>query len=170
MPTIDEACEHSELLNALISRQSLLSTNRMQYIVYAAALATQNQKVLQSIQQLVGNVTQQQHRDIHHAVVRMAASNAYYMAIQSVNLECNTNNAMQLAPLKELDVEDITSYYYACIAACLVNKGYGCLKNHITLLRSCDESDDSINTALRLTASVLTMCQSSFNNDYFLNN
>ena len=77
---------------------------------------------------------------------------------------------MQLAPLKELDVEDITSYYYACIAACLVNKGYSCLNNHISLLRSCNESDDSINMALRLAASVLTMCQSSFNTDYFLDN
>lgn len=170
MPTIDEACEHSELLNALISRQSLLSTNRMQYIVYAAALASQNKKVLQTIQHIAGDVTKNQRQDIHHAVVRMAATNAYYMAIHSVNLDCNTNNAMQLAPLKELDVEDNISYYYACIAACLVNNGYSCLKNHITLLRSCDEADDSINMALRLAASVLTMCQSNFNNDYFLEN
>ncbi|CEO41355.1 hypothetical protein C0Z01_21335 [Photobacterium kishitanii] len=167
MPITDEACEHSELLNALISRQSLLSTNRMQYIVYAAALACQNKNVLQMIQHLVGDVTINQRQDIHHAVVRMAATNAYYMAMHSVDLNCNVTNAMQLAPLKELDVEDKTSYYYACIAACLVNKGYSCLNNHITLLRSCDESDDSINMALRLTASVLTMCQSSFNNECF---
>ncbi|MEC6796153.1 hypothetical protein VXS03_03715 [Photobacterium sp. S4TG1] len=170
MPTTDEACEHSELLNALISRQSLLSTNRMQYIVYAAALATQNKKVLQTIQHLVGDITLNNRKDINHAVVRMAATNAYYMAIHSVNLSSAKTNAMQLAPLKELDVEDITSYYYACIAACLVNKGYSCLNNHITLLRSCNESDDSISMALRLTASVLTMCQSRFNDDYFLDN
>ncbi|MEC6907239.1 hypothetical protein [Photobacterium piscicola] len=170
MPTTDKTCEHSELLNALISRQSLLSTNRMQYIVYAAALATQNKKVLQTIQHLVGDITLNQRQDIHNAVVRMAATNAYYMAMHSIDLKSEMTNAMQLAPLKELDVEDITSYYYACIAACLVNNGYSCLNNHITLLRSCDESDDSINMALRLTASVLTMCQSSFNNDYFLDN
>ncbi|MBY3787495.1 hypothetical protein HPQ32_03400 [Photobacterium carnosum] len=170
MPIIDEACEHSELLNALISRQSLLSTNRMQYIVYAAALASQNKHVLHTIQHLVGDITINQRKDIHHAVVRMAATNTYYMVIHSIDLSCNIANAMQLAPLKELDVEDLTSYYYACIAACLVNKGYSCLNNHITLLRSCDESDDSINMALRVTASVLTMCQSSFNNDYFLDN
>lgn len=168
MPIIDEACEHLELLNALISRQSLLSTNRMQYIVYAAALASQNKNVLQHIQHLVGDVTKKQRQDIHDAVVRMAATNAYYMVTNSVNLDCNMSNAMQLASLKELDVEDQISYYYACIAACLVNQGYSCLNNHITLLRSCDETDDTINMALRLAVSVLTMCQSNFNNDYFL--
>lgn len=170
MPITDEACEHSELLNTLISRQSLLSTNRMQYIVYAAALATQDKSVLQTIQHLVGDITINQRKDIHHAVVRMAATNAYYMAIHNIDLSSKMTNAMQLAPLKELDVEDVTGYYYACIAACLVNQGYTCLNNHITLLRSCDESDDSINMALRLTASVLTMCQSSFNTVYFLDN
>ncbi|WP_256384799.1 hypothetical protein [Photobacterium toruni] len=170
MPITDEACEHSELLNALISRQSLLSTNRMQYIVYAAALATQDKSVLQTIQHLVGDITINQRKDIHHAVVRMAATNTYYMAIHNIDLSSKMTNAMQLAPLKELDVEDVTGYYYACIAACLVNQGYTCLNNHITLLRSCDESDDSINMALRLTASVLTMCQSSFNTVYFLDN
>lgn len=170
MSTIDKKDEHAELLNALISRQSLLSTNRMQYIVYAAALATQNKKVLQTIQHLVGDITIINRKDIHHAVVRMAATNTYDMAMHQIDLTCNTTNAMQLAPLKELDVEDITSYYYACIAACLVNKGYSCLNNHISLLRSCNESDDSINMALRLAASVLTMCQSSFNTDYFLDN
>ncbi|PSU26870.1 hypothetical protein CTM97_20240 [Photobacterium phosphoreum] len=168
MPITGDACEHSELLNVLISRQSLLSTNRMQYIVYAAALASKNNHVLQMIQHLVGDVTINQRQDIHHAVVRMAATNAYYMAMHSVELRCDLSNAMQLAPLKELDVEDQTSYYYACITACLVNNGYSCLKNHITLLRSCDESDDSINMALKLTASVLAMCQSNFNNNCFL--
>ncbi|MCP4956344.1 MAG: hypothetical protein GY919_12130 [Photobacterium aquimaris] len=168
MPITDETCEHSELLNALISRQSLLSTNRMQSIVYAAALACQNKNVLRMIQHLIGEVTPNQRQDIHHAVVRMAATNAYYMAMHSIDLKCNVSNAMQLTPLKELDVEDKTSYYYACIAACLINKGYSCLSNHITLLRSCDESDESINMALRLVASVLTMCQSNFSNEYFL--
>ncbi|MBP2698506.1 hypothetical protein [Photobacterium lucens] len=165
MPTTDTQFDHSELLYSLISRQSLLAINRVQYIAYAAAFACKNEAVLQHIKQQVGEINPLQLQDIKHAVMRMAMTNNYYMAINTLHLSnIKQSNALELTPLHDLDVVDETAYYYACIAACMVNQGYSCLHGHVELLRSLDESDDAINAALRLTASIIAMAQANFIN------
>ncbi|EAR57377.1 hypothetical protein SKA34_06455 [Photobacterium sp. SKA34] len=159
--------DNSDLLHSLISRQSVLANNRIQYIAYAAALATQNSAVLQRIKQQVGDINSLQFADIKHAVMRMAMTNNYYMAIQNLHLSnIKQTNALELKPLHSLDIDDETAYYYACIAACMVNQGYSCLDGHVDLLRSLNESDDAINAALRLTASIMGMAQANFISQY----
>lgn len=165
MPTTDTPFEHSELLYSLISRQSLLTINRIQYVAYAAAFACKNEDVLQRIKQQVGDINELRLQDIKHAVMRMAMTNSYYMAINTLNLSnVKRTNALELTPLHDLDVEDETAYYYACIAACMVNQGYSCLHGHVELLRDLNESDEAIDAALRLTASIIAMAQANYIN------
>jgi len=159
----DESEDQKRLLDTLLTTPCFLSAPLAKQCAYSAALACQDQSVMDLLSESVGKLLLKERQLITYAVSRMSTTNPYFMSRKALTLlGGGTLSALNLRPLSDLDISDTSAYHYACVCVSVVNGGYECLQSHADSLRQGGQNDDAIDEAIRITVAVMAARQIVF--------
>lgn len=159
-----ELNDQLELLQKVLKTEINLTPENKKITAWATAVASQNAALVALIKDEVGELSPEEKKIITIASSRMAVTNPYFMGRNVFPLQSGgTLNDINMRPFQALDIHNETAYHYACIAISSVNNGFVCFASHANSLRASAQSEDAIDQALRVIASVLAIKQIMFN-------
>jgi len=155
--------DQQALFNQLITEPAPLTKSRVSYICWAAALASREPALVHQVEQALGPLPQELRQEVEFAVMRMSVTNPYFVArnVGAVNNPTDLS-ALAMRPLSEIAPADSVAYHYACVAVSSLNGGFVCLGSHIQSLRQSGESEQAIDTALKLAAALCGLRAQAF--------
>ncbi|MEH6450396.1 MAG: hypothetical protein V7765_17125 [Oleispira sp.] len=161
-----ELKDQLDLLHNVLKVENHLTSENRKVVAWATAIASQEKTLVNLIQSETNELSSDEKRIVTLASSRMAVTNPYFMSRNVFPLQSGgTLKSINLRPFQELNIENETSYHYACIAISSVNNGFVCFNSHMSSLQSRSETDDALDQALRIIASVLSLKQLMFNVD-----
>ena len=158
------------LLSSLLTKQTELNNDNLIYAAWAAALNSQSKYIVENISQHIQRPDVNTLQDIEYAISRMGVTNPYFMSRQFVDIQQGGSlNSLHFRPLQALNIKNETAYHYACVVVSLMNGGHMCLSSHVNSLLERNETEKSIDAAMRLGAVCSSLAKRTFI-DNFLNN
>ena len=161
---IPELKDQVDLFKATFNQENNLSEENKKIVAWATAIASQSKEVTNFIKSEVGELSDSDKKIVLSASSRMAVTNPYFMGRNVFPLHSGgTLSELNMRPFQALNIHNETAYHYACIAISSVNNGFVCFASHANSLRASAQSEDAIDQALRVIASVLAIKQIMFN-------
>ncbi|RLV59096.1 hypothetical protein D5018_13880 [Parashewanella curva] len=158
------------LFTSAAFQETFLSSQHRKLVAWSAACASQSEPLLGIIKVEFGELSQHEQKLVFTASSRMAVTNPYFMSRNIHPLQAGGSlSDLKMRPFQQLNIEDDTGYHYACIAISLINNGFVCFNSHLNSLKSSGQTDEAIDQALRLVASIQSLKQALFN-EKLLNN
>lgn len=159
------------LLSSLLTKQTDLTNDNLVYATWAAALNSQSKYVVENISKQIKRPDGDTLQDIEYAISRMGVTNPYFIARQFVDIKQGGSlNSLHFQPLHALNIKNETAYHYACVVVSLMNGGHMCLASHVNSLLERNETEQSIDAAMRLAAVCCSLSKRTFIDDILNNN
>lgn len=159
-----ELKEQYILFENTILKEEYLDKTYIKWVAYAAAIALKDQTLLTLVEEKVGKLEDDEKKAVFLATSRMAVTNPYFMARNVHSLNAGGSlESLNMSIIQNLGVTNSIAYHYACITVSSINSGFVCFNSHISSLKASNESDASIDQALRLCASLHSLKQLLFN-------
>ncbi|MBY3787927.1 hypothetical protein [Photobacterium carnosum] len=163
MPVIDDQIA---LLSSLLTKQTELNNDNLIYAAWAAALNSQSKYLVEYINKHIKLPDEAILEDIEYAISRMGVTNPYFIARQFIDIkEGGSLKSLHFRPLQALNIKNETAYHYACVVVSLMNGGYICLSSHVNSLLELNETEKSIDAAMRLGSVCSSLSKRSFIDD-----
>lgn len=161
---VPELKEQYELFENTLLKEDNLDKKYIKWVAFSTAIALKEKDLISLLEKKLGKLEDDEQKAIFLASSRMAVTNPYFMARNIQALKAGgTLESLNMSAIQNLGVEDMTAYHYACISISSINSGFVCFNSHLHNLKAYNQSDASIDQAMRLTASLHSLKQLLFN-------
>lgn len=161
---VPELKEQYELFENTILNENSLDKKYIKYVAFSSAIALKEKDLFSLVEEKLGKLEESEQKAIFLASSRMAATNPYFMARNVHPLKAGGSlESLNMSVIQNLGVKDMTAYHYSCISISSINSGFVCFNSHLSNLKAHSQSDNSIDQAMRITASLNSLKQLFFN-------